>query len=97
MKVLLSVSPGQTLQHRPGSRTGSDVRVIKHFYGCNLLVLKNRPELFAPARPFRPCLMFVGKAKTIPRSGTPGRWFPEVGSWPYPQILTWLGRLAREN
>ncbi len=62
-------------------------------YQCLKIVL----SFFAPARPLRPCLMFVGKAKTIPRNGRPGRCFTEVGSWPYPQILTWLGRLAREN
>jgi hypothetical protein len=36
--------------------------------------------VFVPGKPFQPCLMFVGKVMSLPKSGVPERCFTQVGS-----------------
>ncbi len=49
-----------------------------------------------PDRPFQPSLMFVGKARSLPKSGTPERCF--MGRHrPFLQTFTRLEKTAREK
>ncbi len=52
--------------------------------------------VFVPGKPFKPSLVFVGKARSLPYSRAPKRCFTQVGLWPYPQTSR-LERLARDK
>jgi hypothetical protein len=53
--------------------------------------------VFVPCKPFKPSLMFVGKATGLPESGAPERCFAWVGSGLTNKHYTGLERLAKDK
>jgi hypothetical protein len=52
---------------------------------------------FVPGKPFQPSLIFVVKARSLPKSGAPERQFTWVGSGLTRKHKTKLERLARDK
>ncbi len=53
--------------------------------------------MFVPGKPFQPSLVFVGKARSLPKSGALERSFTRVGSGLTHKIQDRLERLARDK
>jgi hypothetical protein len=53
--------------------------------------------VFVLDKPFHPSLMFVGEARSLPKSGAPERFFTRVGSSLTRKHQTRLERLAKDK
>ncbi len=53
--------------------------------------------MFVPGKPFQPILMFVGEARSLPKSGAPEGSFTRVGSGLTRKYWTRVERLARDK
>ncbi len=70
--------------------------VIKLFTAVSYKFLQ-KARAFAPGKPFQPSLMFVGKARSLPKSRAPERCFTWVDSCLTHRRYTKLRRLKRDN
>ncbi len=69
---------------------------MKNFYSHNL-GFSSLARVFVPGKPFRPSLMFMGKARDVLQTAAPERCFALVGSGLPNKHYTWLEKLATDN